>query len=78
MLLPHSSGNERYAKQGLLEFINVLERDPSRRTNVDFLVTESPLSTIMYSYTTLERVPGQYVRYAIDRHARKQSTSGSA
>ncbi|MDF2961029.1 MAG: hypothetical protein K0S39_2764 [Paenibacillus sp.] len=62
--------SERYAKQGLLEFINFLERDPDRRTNVDFVVTDFPLSTLMYSYTPLERVPGRYIRSVMDMHAR--------
>ncbi|MZQ86335.1 Ger(x)C family spore germination protein [Paenibacillus sp. 5J-6] len=62
--------SESFAKQGILEFINFIERDPDRRTNVDFVVTDSPLSDIMYSYTALERVPGKYIRSVMDMHAR--------
>lgn len=62
--------SERYARQGLLDLINFLERDPERRTNVNFVVTDSPLSTVMNSYTFLERVPGRFVRSMFDLHAR--------
>ncbi|MBA2937400.1 Ger(x)C family spore germination protein [Paenibacillus sp. CGMCC 1.16610] len=62
--------SESFAKQGILEFINFIERDPDRRTNVDFVVTDSPLADIMYSYTALERVPGKYIRSVMDMHAR--------
>lgn len=62
--------SETYAKQGILELINFLERDPERRTNVNFLITDSPLSTVLNSFTTLERVPGRYIRSLMDLHAR--------
>lgn len=62
--------SERYARQGLLDLINFLERDPERRTNVNIVVTDSPLSTVMNSYTFLERVPGRFVKSMFDLHAR--------
>ncbi|MGM0876392.1 MAG: Ger(x)C family spore germination C-terminal domain-containing protein [Bacillota bacterium] len=62
--------SERYAQQGLLDLINFLERDPERRTNVNIVVTDSPLSTVMNSYTFLERVPGRFVKSMFDLHAR--------
>jgi spore germination protein KC len=62
--------SERYARQGLLDLINFLERDPERRTNVNFVVTDSPLSTVMNSYTFLEKVPGRFVKSMFDLHAR--------
>jgi Ger(x)C family germination protein len=62
--------SERYARHGLLDLINFLERDPGRRTNVNIVVTDSPLSTVMNSYTFLERVPGRFVKSMFDLHAR--------
>ncbi|MDQ0872707.1 spore germination protein KC [Paenibacillus sp. V4I3] len=62
--------SERYARQGILDLINFLERDPEHRTNVDIIVSDAPLSVVMNSFTSLERVPGRYIRSLFELHAR--------
>ncbi len=65
LFMPHMQAiivTERYAKQGVLDLLNYYELSPERRSNIVFIVTESPLSTIMNSYTPLDRIPGRYIR----------------
>ncbi|MFD2614427.1 Ger(x)C family spore germination protein [Paenibacillus gansuensis] len=62
--------SQKYARQGLLDLINFLEHNPERRTNVDIVVSDAPLSVVMNSLTSLERVPGRYIRSLFELHAR--------
>lgn len=62
--------SERSARNGLQNFVNFLENDPERRTNVYTVVTEKPVSTVMNSFTVLDRVPGRNIRLLLDWHAR--------
>ncbi|TCM99316.1 Ger(x)C family germination protein [Paenibacillus sp. BK033] len=62
--------SERSARNGVLSFVNLLENDPERRTNVYTIVTEEPVSTVMNSFTVLDRVPGRNIRLLLDWHAK--------
>lgn len=62
--------SERAAKNGILDGLNYIELNPERRTTALIMVTDSPLSTIMNSYTPLEKVPGRYIRTISDLHAK--------
>jgi hypothetical protein len=62
--------SERYARQGVLDLINFLELSPEGRANVFFFVTDSPISTVMNSFTTLDRVPGRHIRSLIENRGR--------
>ncbi|MEQ4483269.1 Ger(x)C family spore germination protein [Cohnella silvisoli] len=54
--------SERYARQGILDFINFIELNPERRANVVLYISDSPMNTIMNSFTPLDRVPGRFIR----------------
>lgn len=62
--------SERLAKNGLVDFINYLELNPERRTNVYLFVTDSPIVDVMNSFTPLERLPGNYLRSLMSQHQR--------
>lgn len=62
--------SERSARKGLQKFVNFLENDPERRTNVYTVVTEDPVSTVMNTFPLLDRVPGRNIRLLLDWHAR--------
>ncbi|WP_372660343.1 Ger(x)C family spore germination C-terminal domain-containing protein [Cohnella sp.] len=66
--------SERYARDGVLDLINFLELNPERRTNLLFLVSDSPISTVMHTFTPLERSPGRFVRSLLDLHVRSAQT----
>ncbi|WP_339203233.1 Ger(x)C family spore germination protein [Paenibacillus sp. FSL K6-3182] len=57
---------ERYARQGLNPFLNFYERMYNRRSNLYLFITDSPLSDVMMTYTSLERLPGRYLRSLIE------------
>jgi len=65
---------ERFAKQGLSPFINFIERQFNRRTDLYLLVTDSPMADVMDSFTLLERVPGRYLRSLVEWQAKVSST----
>ncbi|GLI09498.1 hypothetical protein YDYSG_55300 [Paenibacillus tyrfis] len=50
---------ERFAKEGLREMLNFLEKRPDRRATIHMLVTDSPLPDMMKTYIPLERLPGR-------------------
>ena len=54
--------SERYAKQGILDFINFIELNPDRRSNVILFVTANSLYPMMESYTPMDKVPGRFIR----------------
>ncbi|WP_181907409.1 Ger(x)C family spore germination C-terminal domain-containing protein [Cohnella lupini] len=54
--------SERYARSGILDILNFVELSPERRSNVILLVTDSPMYKVMNSFTSLERVPGRFIR----------------
>ncbi|GMK44758.1 spore germination protein KC [Paenibacillus glycanilyticus] len=62
--------SERAARSGILPFVNYLEMNPERRTNVYAVVSDSTISELMKNFTPLDRVPGRYIRLIIDWHAR--------
>lgn len=62
--------SERSARNGMKNIINFLENDPERRTNVYTVITENPVSTVMNSFTVLDRVPGRNIRLLLDWHAK--------
>ncbi|SFI86653.1 germination protein, Ger(x)C family [Paenibacillus sp. UNC496MF] len=69
LFMPHMQVlilSERYAKQGIEDMINFVEMSPDRRTNILFLVAESPVETILNSFSPLERMPGRYIRSLLD------------
>ncbi|WP_219836968.1 Ger(x)C family spore germination C-terminal domain-containing protein [Paenibacillus sp. R14(2021)] len=68
---------ERYARLGLTDMINFLERNPERRTNVLVLVTDSPLSEVLNTFTPLEIVPGRFFRSLLDLNADFLGSSAS-
>lgn len=57
---------ERSARQGLRPFLNFLERQFNRRTDLYLIITDSPLSDVMNTYTLLERLPGRSLRSLIE------------
>jgi len=65
---------ERFAKQGLSSFINFIERQFNRRTDLYLLVTDSPMADVMDTFTLLERVPGRYLRSLVEWQAKVSST----
>ncbi|RXZ83155.1 Ger(x)C family spore germination protein [Paenibacillaceae bacterium] len=65
---------ERFAKQGLGTFINFIERQFNRRTDLYLLVTDSSMADVMDTFTLLERVPGRYVRSLVEYQAKVTST----
>lgn len=62
--------SERYARQGLRPFLNFLERQFNRRTDLYLIITDSPLSDVMNTYTLLERLPGRSLRSLIELQAK--------
>jgi len=62
--------SERYSRQGVLDLLNFLELSPEGRANVFFFVTDSPISTVMNSFTTLDRLPGRHIRSLMEIHGR--------
>lgn len=58
--------SERFAKEGLREVLNFLEKQPDRRATIHLLVTDSPLSDMMKTYIPLERLPGRAERSMIE------------
>jgi spore germination protein KC len=57
---------ERMARKGLHHYLNFLERQSNRRTDLDLIVTDSPLSEIMNTYTLFERMPGRSLRSLLE------------
>ncbi|WP_219834190.1 Ger(x)C family spore germination C-terminal domain-containing protein [Paenibacillus sp. R14(2021)] len=73
LFMPHMQSlivSERYARQGIMDLINFYEFSPERRTNVILLVSDSPLSVVMNSFTPLERMPGRFIRSLTDQSGR--------
>lgn len=64
---------ERFARRGLLPFLNFMEREYSRRSDLYLFITDSPIEDVMKTYTPLERSAGHYLRSLIDIQLR---TSG--
>ncbi|KPV55415.1 spore gernimation protein KC [Paenibacillus sp. A3] len=58
--------SERFAKEGLREVINFLEKQPDRRATIHVLVTDSPLPDMMKTYIPFERLPGRAQRSMIE------------
>lgn len=58
--------SERFARKGLKPFINLYERQYNRRSSLYLFITDSPLSEVMMTYTTLERLPGRFVRSLVE------------
>lgn len=57
---------ERMARHGLHPYLNFLERQSNRRTDLDLIVTDSPLSEVMNTYTLFERMPGRSLRSLLE------------
>lgn len=62
--------SERMAKNGMIDLINYLELNPERRTDVFLFVTDSPISSVLNTFTPLERLPGRYLRSLMNMHQR--------
>ncbi|NHN33779.1 hypothetical protein G9U52_28590 [Paenibacillus sp. S3N08] len=60
--------SERYARQGILDLINFIELSPEQRSNVILFITDSPMYTIMNSFTPLDRIPGRFIRSLTDQY----------
>lgn len=54
--------SERYARKGILDLLNYIELNPERRSNIILFISDSPMNIIMNSFTTLDRVPGRFIR----------------
>ncbi|MBW7455455.1 Ger(x)C family spore germination C-terminal domain-containing protein [Paenibacillus sepulcri] len=54
--------SERYAREGILDLINFIELNPERRSSLIVFITDSPMHTVMNSFTPLDRVPGRFIR----------------
>lgn len=50
---------ERFARDGVREMLNFVEKQPSRRSATYLLVSESPIKEMMNTYIPLERLPGR-------------------
>jgi len=61
--------SERYARQGLKQFLNFYERQYNRRSNLYLFVADSPISDIMMTYTPLERLSGRAIRSLVEHEA---------
>ncbi len=66
--------SERFARHGLGKFINFVERQFNRRTDLYLLITDSPMDEVMDTFTLLERIPGRYMRSLIEYQAKVSST----
>ncbi|GAA3410035.1 Ger(x)C family spore germination protein [Paenibacillus hodogayensis] len=66
--------SERFARQGLEPFINFIERQYNRRTDLYLLVTDTPMEEMMDTFTLLEKVPGRYLRSLVEWQAKSSST----
>ncbi|WP_373233038.1 Ger(x)C family spore germination protein [Cohnella sp.] len=53
---------ERMARRGLHSYLNFLERQSNRRTDLDLIITDSPMKDVMNTYTLFERIPGRSLR----------------
>ena len=58
--------SKRFAMEGMREYLNFIEQQPSRRATVHMVITDSPLSDIMTTFIPLERVPGRSIKSLID------------
>ncbi|GGD60280.1 hypothetical protein GCM10010911_17680 [Paenibacillus nasutitermitis] len=65
---------ERYARQGLLPFINFYERQYNRRSDLYLLITDSPLTDMMMTYPPLDRLPGHALRALIENQSESSGT----
>jgi spore germination protein KC len=52
--------SEEVARHGIIDILNYLETTPEWRMNAYLFVTDSPLQTVMNSFTTLEKMPGRH------------------
>lgn len=53
---------ERMARRGLHSYLNFLERQTNRRTDLDLVITDSSIADVMNTYTLFERIPGRSLR----------------
>jgi spore germination protein KC len=60
---------ERAARKGIVDQLNFMEKQQDRQSTINLLVTDSPLSNFMKTYTTLERMPGNNVRKIIQNQS---------
>ncbi|MFE5321970.1 Ger(x)C family spore germination C-terminal domain-containing protein [Paenibacillus sp. NPDC056579] len=67
--------SERYARQGIMDLLNYIELNPERRANITVYVSDSPLNIIMNSFTTLDRVPGRFIRSLTNHYERNFKNS---
>ncbi|MDF2722291.1 MAG: hypothetical protein K0Q59_1966 [Paenibacillus sp.] len=58
--------SERFAKDGVREMINFIEKQSDRRSETYLLVADSPLKELMETYIPLERLPGRNLRSMIE------------
>jgi len=65
---------ERFARDGIREMINFVEKQSNRPSATYLLVAESPLNDIMKTYIPLERLPGRSLRAFIDTQSRYADT----
>lgn len=65
LFIPHYQAyivSERMARQGLRELLNFLETEPTRRMATDMFITKEPMDRFMYSFVSLEKLPGRVLR----------------
>ncbi|MDN4524050.1 Ger(x)C family spore germination protein [Fictibacillus fluitans] len=63
--------SQRLAEKGLKDFINFIERQPNRRSNIPVLVTSDSLEQAMKTYTPLESIPGVDLRSLIKMQSKQ-------
>jgi len=59
--------SERTARQGIRDYANFIEMQPSGRSSIPMLVVDGPLEPVMKTFTPLERVPSDSIQARLDQ-----------